>query len=578
MAQYNDENEWYTDFINNYGIDAEGKRNEAIEANQKAYNDGLTAVQRIYDRSAAGYGATAEMLRQNGLNNSGLAMFYQGIAEQNARQSRSDLYGSYTETSKDIQKQYEADVKANKQDFALHKQGVQSQANTYAMQNPLATEDELYAMALGMGADEITARQMAQNAYAYGEGARNRYIEGQYQESYNDAFKYIDQIAASGGTLNAEAIAKLYPNLDAETIQGIVTERIGNYKDTYVNKWATDLANKIVGEGYSTEGKTSEQIAEELGIPAEYVDDVIKSANDAVTEYNESVTNAAKSNASAFIDENGLTADDITEDVIKQFADANGISTDAAKNALLSAAQTSDQQYADAKSAIEQYIASGEEIASFQDIVNFGKENGYNISTEEAKRMWNEFVGESAFSQDVTTMDVTDDITDDNVKALSSQYGISEDVIRSYLEAEKAKTDKGKDVAWTLYETYGEFFNKPSDIKAAFEKYNIANDFTDGEIREIYNYYVSMYYKKRDEEKAEEEEEEEKNSSDNSERLVPKKPSSPFNAYADWAKKQNAEIAETAKSIYSDISKGNKRLVKQAKKAGKAMKNFFGFN
>lgn len=390
MAQYKDENEWYTDYINNYGIDAEGKRNDAIEANQKAYNDGLTAIQRIYDRSAAGYGATAEMLRQNGLNNSGLAAFYQGIAEQNARQERSERYNAYTDRSKEIQKEYEANVKANKQGFALHKQGIQDKTNTYAMEQPYADVEELYAIALGLGADEITARQMAQNAYAYGEGARNRYIEGQYQDAYNNAFAYIDEIAASGGTLNAKAIANLYPNLDAATIQGIVDERIGNYKDTYVNKWATDLANKIVSEGYSTEGKTEAQIAEELGIPAEYVPSVLEGANKMVSEHSNEI---ATTYAGSFIEDNGLTAADITDDVIKQFADANGISTDAAKNALLSAAQTSDQQYADAKAAIEQYMASGEEIASFQDIVNFGKENGYNISTEEAKRMWNEFAG-----------------------------------------------------------------------------------------------------------------------------------------------------------------------------------------
>lgn len=242
--------EYYAQWVDQYGIDAEKIRDE-----------GLTDVQRAYDRSSASYGATAEMLRQSGLNNSGLAGLYQNMAETNRRQGNATVYD-----------QYAANVKKNKSAFAQYNQGAQSELFTHSMDNPQATLEELIGIAMNMyGMDPITASQMANMAYNSTADSRNRYGTAE-----------LEKLAQSGGVFDPNKFTYM------DNAQGVYDSYRSQYSDVYKQNAATkmfgDINTNIVGADIlDTDLSTmTEQekinLANTYGVTVEELPDVLKMA------------------------------------------------------------------------------------------------------------------------------------------------------------------------------------------------------------------------------------------------------------------------------------------------------------
>lgn len=268
--------EYYAQWVDQYGVDAEKIRDE-----------GLTAVQRAYDRSSASYGATAEMLRQSGLNNSGLAGLYQNMAETNRRQGNATVYD-----------QYAANVKANKTAFAKQNNEIIGKIYESALTMPEGTKKDLEAIAAMYGVDPITASQMAQNAWDSTADVRTRYEEGKYNTAYNQAFSYIDEIASKGGVLNADAISKLFPDLGESglgIIQSIIDERKGNYSNVYANASAQSIYDDLLNGTLDAsilagviDEEQKQKLIDTYGIPDGEFENVISDAKTAYEEYTES--------------------------------------------------------------------------------------------------------------------------------------------------------------------------------------------------------------------------------------------------------------------------------------------------
>lgn len=310
--------EYYAQWVDREGVNAE-----------KVRDDSLTAIQRAYDRSSATYGATAEMLRQSGLNNSGLAGLYQNMAETNRRQGNATVYD-----------QYAANVKSNKSRFAAHNQEIQGKIYEQAMTMPEATMQDLQAIAAMYGVDPITAQQMAQSAWDSTTDIRERGLQAKYTEAYNEAYKEINEIASQGGNLNAEAIAARFPDLGADAlsvVQGIINERKENYSSVYANVSAsnmyTDLVNGTLKESDLYDSSKEEEIAQKYGVPKGKFDEVIANAQTAYDEYkgekNASDRVTAQNNISG-----KSVGFDVTDDMVKDFASSLGISEDIAREYL----------------------------------------------------------------------------------------------------------------------------------------------------------------------------------------------------------------------------------------------------
>ena len=211
--------EYYAQWVDREGINAE-----------KVRDDSLTAIQRAYDRSSATYGATAEMLRQSGLNNSGLAGLYQNMAETNRRQGNATVYD-----------QYAANVKSNKSRFAAHNQEIQGKIYEQAMTMPEATMQDLQAIAAMYGVDPITAQQMAQSAWDSTTDIRERGLQAKYTDTYNQASDFVRSFASQGLEIDAESIATRYPNLSADDVQGIIANEKMRYSDVYAAKYIATM-------------------------------------------------------------------------------------------------------------------------------------------------------------------------------------------------------------------------------------------------------------------------------------------------------------------------------------------------
>lgn len=283
--------EYYAQWVDQNGIDAEKMR-----------NDGLTAVQRAYDRSSASYGATAEMLRQSGLNNSGLAGLYQNMAETNRRQDNATVYD-----------QYAANVKENKSAFAKYKQGAQSELFTYSTNNPQATLEELIGIAMNMfGMDPITASQMANMAYNSTADSRNRYGTAE-----------LEKLAQSGGVFDPNKFTYM------DNAQGVYDSYRSQYSDVYKKNAATkmfgDINTNIVGADIlDTDLSTmTEQekidMANTYGVTVEELPDVLKKAKtlydadqsdryaDAYDFVNKQLTDGVLTDASTLMQQTGIS-------------------------------------------------------------------------------------------------------------------------------------------------------------------------------------------------------------------------------------------------------------------------------
>ena len=239
--------EYYAQWVDREGVNAE-----------KIRDDSLTAIQRAYDRSSATYGATAEMLRQSGLNNSGLAGLYQNMAETNRRQGNATVYD-----------QYAANVKSNKSRFAAHNQEIQGKIYEQAMTMPEATMQDLQAIAAMYGVDPITAQQMAQSAWDSTTDIRERGLQAKYTDTYNQASDFVRSFASQGLEIDAETIATRYPNLSADDVQGIIANEKMRYSDVYAAKYIATMDIGLVDVKSDKFNQMVKDFASKYGISEE---------------------------------------------------------------------------------------------------------------------------------------------------------------------------------------------------------------------------------------------------------------------------------------------------------------------
>ncbi len=358
--------EYYAQWVDQNGIDAEKMR-----------NDGLTAVQRAYDRSTASYGATAEMLRQSGLNNSGLAGLYQNMAETNRRQGNATVYD-----------QYAANVKENKSAFAKYNQGAQSELFTHSMNNPQATLEELEGIAMNMfGMDPITASQMANMAYNSTTDSRNRYGTAE-----------LEKLAQSGGVFDPNKFTYM------DNAQGVYDSYRSQYSDVYKQNAATkmfgDINTNIVGADIldtdlstmteqekidmaNTYGVTVEELPDVLKIAKTYYDDdQSERYTDAYDYVNKLLANGDLIDASTLAQQTGISIEKAQSIIDKRHDDYLAIVK---------------ADIVDKLSGLEGASLSDEDIQGFVD--EYG---GYGITEEEirdAASRYEEEEAQKAFSE-----------------------------------------------------------------------------------------------------------------------------------------------------------------------------------
>lgn len=358
--------EYYAQWVDQNGIDAEKMR-----------DDGLTAVQRAYDRSTASYGATAEMLRQSGLNNSGLAGLYQNMAETNRRQGNATVYD-----------QYAANVKENKSAFAQYNQGAQSDLFTHSMNNPQATLQELEGIAMNMfGMDAITASQMANMAYNSTADSRNRYGTAE-----------LEKLAQSGGVFDPNKFTYM------DNAQGVYDSYRSQYSDVYKQNAATkmfgDINTNIVGADIlDTDLSTmTEQekidLANTYGVTVEELPDVLKRAK---TLYDADQSDRY-ADAYDFVNKL-LTNGDLID--ASTLAQQKGISIETAQSII---DKRHDDYLAIAKADIIDKLSGLKGASlSYKDIQDFVDEyGGYGITEEEIRDAASQYEDEesqNAFSE-----------------------------------------------------------------------------------------------------------------------------------------------------------------------------------
>lgn len=368
--------EYYAQWVDREGINAE-----------KVRDDSLTAIQRAYDRSSATYGATAEMLRQSGLNNSGLAGLYQNMAETNRRQSVSDVYS-----------QYDKNIRQNKAGFSSHMQGIQSKLYEQALTMPKATKEDLEAIAAMYGVDPITASQMAQISWDSTAGIRERALQDEYRQAESDAQKYISEIASSGGVLDANAIAKMFPTLapngDLSSIQNMIGNTMNSHADVYANNAAAkiyqDLVNGTLKVADLDDPAKRAEIAKKYGVPESKIDSAFANARTEYTNYSQEKTTREEQIADMYISSVDVGFE-VTNDMVKNFAKKYDISEDVARK-YLEKEREETQKFSD---IVWRLYENGEYFSKPDDVRYALEEYGYenDLTSEEIRLIYNDYVG-----------------------------------------------------------------------------------------------------------------------------------------------------------------------------------------
>lgn len=194
-------NQMYADWVKTHGVDAD-----------KQHAETMSALRQTYDRSVAGYGATAESLRQMGLTSSGLTGIYNQMANVNYRQGMDAANAQKAQTEA-----------ANKSAFETYKQGVQSNLTSHASANTGATVDELTQIAINLyGYDPISAAELAQRVYNATNGMRERDLANEKTANLNAAKQFANKHLEAYDTLPASYLMSQF-GISAEEANQIVT-------------------------------------------------------------------------------------------------------------------------------------------------------------------------------------------------------------------------------------------------------------------------------------------------------------------------------------------------------------------
>lgn len=207
----------YKDWTAKYGVDAEKQRQQM-----------MGEVQKIYDRSIAGYGVTGELLRQNGLNNSGIAGIYQMQAEQNRRQGTASAEAIYADTERKNRVGYGQYLDSAQGSLA-------STASEYAADTGEQMKfDELVKIATTIyNVDEFTAREMAQKALDLSASTAQRANQQIQGDLISSATNTALNMIGSGYNITSDLLMKQHNGLTREQADAILKDAYASLEMEY---------------------------------------------------------------------------------------------------------------------------------------------------------------------------------------------------------------------------------------------------------------------------------------------------------------------------------------------------------
>lgn len=207
----------YKDWTAKYGVDAEKQRQQM-----------MGEVQKIYDRSIAGYGVTGELLRQNGLTNSGIAGIYQMQAEQNRRQGNASAEAIYADTERKNRVGYGQYLDSAQGSIA-------STASEYAADTGEQMKfDELVKIATTIyNVDEFTAREMARKALDLSASTAQRANQQIQGDLISNATNTALNLIGSGYNITSDLLMKQHSGLTREQADAILKDAYASLEMEY---------------------------------------------------------------------------------------------------------------------------------------------------------------------------------------------------------------------------------------------------------------------------------------------------------------------------------------------------------
>ena len=207
----------YKDWTAKYGVDAEKQRQQM-----------MGEVQKIYDRSIAGYGVTGELLRQNGLTNSGIAGIYQMQAEQNRRQGTASAEAIYADTERQNRVGYGQYLDSAQGSLA-------STASEYAADTGEQMKfDELVKIATTIyNVDEFTAREMARKALDLSASTAQRANQQIQGDLISSATNTALNMIGSGYNITSDLLMKQHSGLTREQADAILKDAYASLEMEY---------------------------------------------------------------------------------------------------------------------------------------------------------------------------------------------------------------------------------------------------------------------------------------------------------------------------------------------------------